>query len=163
LRPPQHCQARFASKVDERIQDAVSEAERMLARDGSIWEIRRGEDYDVDTENMRVNLHMRAEAQVPSRKVRTTKFHDGRGEGLVFQFFDAPEHEDAMPTSTAPPSTTSSSRASTTSAAASPSGSPRLLGRRPRLIMSFRPEPELPPGTLRRADGSAPEPCSMSR
>jgi hypothetical protein len=52
--------------------------------DGGVWEIRRGEDYDVATENMRTNLHMRAEKLAV--KVRTQKIaHDGR-EGLVFQF-----------------------------------------------------------------------------
>ena len=33
----------------------------MSGPDGSPWEIQRGEDYDVATENMRVNLHMRAD------------------------------------------------------------------------------------------------------
>ena len=60
--------------------------------DGSAWEIRRGDDYDVDTENMRVNLHMRAESKV--MKVRTRKVRDDRGEGLVFQFFN-PDGEEA--------------------------------------------------------------------
>lgn len=56
--------------------------------DGSIWEILQGEDYDVPTENMRVNLHERGKryAQV----VRTEKFSDQRGEGLRFQFRSAP-------------------------------------------------------------------------
>jgi len=52
--------------------------------DGSIWEIRQGEDYDVPTENMRVNLHERAKQRV--MKVRTEKFSDENGEGLRFQF-----------------------------------------------------------------------------
>jgi hypothetical protein len=61
--------------------------------DGSVWEIRRGEDYDVSTENMRVNLHMKADQSV--QKVRTKKVRDEQqGEGLVFQFFD-PEAEEA--------------------------------------------------------------------
>lgn len=60
--------------------------------DGSAWEIRRGEDYDVATENMRVNLHMKADAML--KKVRTKKVRDESGEGLVFQFFD-PEAEEA--------------------------------------------------------------------
>src|SRR3954453_6112438 len=60
--------------------------------DGSVWEIRRGEDYDASTENMRVNLHMRAEADL--KKVRTRKVRDEHGEGLVFQFFD-PDAEEA--------------------------------------------------------------------
>jgi hypothetical protein len=59
--------------------------------DGSTWEIRRGEDYDVATENMRVNLHMKADSL--SAKVRTRKFDDGQGEGLIFQFFDREEAE----------------------------------------------------------------------
>lgn len=56
--------------------------------DGSIWEILQGEDYDVPTENMRVNLHERGKryAQV----VRTEKFNDQRGEGLRFRFQSAP-------------------------------------------------------------------------
>lgn len=53
--------------------------------DGSIWEIRQGEDYDVPTENMRVNLHERAK-QLGVVKVRTEKFSDEQGEGLRFQF-----------------------------------------------------------------------------
>jgi hypothetical protein len=52
--------------------------------DGSIWEIRQGEDYDVPTENMRVNLHERAKQQV--MKVRTEKITDEHGEGLRFCF-----------------------------------------------------------------------------
>lgn len=58
--------------------------------DGSVWEIRRGDDYDVSTENMRVNLHMKADSLL--RKVRTQKVRDQQGEGLVFQFL---ESEDA--------------------------------------------------------------------
>jgi hypothetical protein len=57
--------------------------------DGSTWEIRRGEDYDVTTENMRVNLHMRARQL--SCKVRTRKLTDAEGEGLIFQFLLSPE------------------------------------------------------------------------
>lgn len=52
--------------------------------DGAIWEIRQGDDYDVPTENMRINIHERAKQRV--MKVRTEKFKDGRGEGLRFQF-----------------------------------------------------------------------------
>jgi uncharacterized protein (DUF885 family) len=59
--------------------------------DGSVWEIRRGVDYDVATETMRVNLHMRATTL--SRKVRTHKVVDERGEGLVFQFLESREME----------------------------------------------------------------------
>src|SRR5260370_32665583 len=55
--------------------------------DGSTWEIRRGDDYDVATESMRVNLHMKADSL--GCKVRTRKFEDDdQGEGLIFQFFD---------------------------------------------------------------------------
>jgi hypothetical protein len=39
--------------------------------DGGVWEIRRGEDYDAATENMRVNLHMKADAltmKVPDKE-----------------------------------------------------------------------------------------------
>ncbi len=56
-----------------------------------MWEIRRGADYDVATENMRVNLHMKADAL--TIKVRTRKINDEDGEGLVFQFLD-PEGEE---------------------------------------------------------------------
>lgn len=52
--------------------------------DSSIWEIRQGEDYDVPTENMRVNLHERAKQRVMT--VRTEKFSDQHGEGLRFCF-----------------------------------------------------------------------------
>src|SRR4051795_6906344 len=59
--------------------------------DGSVWEIRHGDDYDVATENMRVNLHVKADALL--RKVRTRKIRDERGEGLVFQFLPDEEME----------------------------------------------------------------------
>jgi hypothetical protein len=59
--------------------------------DGSVWEIRQGEDYEVATENMRVNLHLKADSQ--ARKVRTHKIADDRGEGLVFQFLESDEME----------------------------------------------------------------------
>ncbi len=59
--------------------------------DGGVWEIRKGDDYDVDTENMRVNLHLKADAL--SRKVRTRKLVDESGERLVFQFLDSDEME----------------------------------------------------------------------
>ena len=59
--------------------------------DGGVWEIRVGEDYDVDTENMRVNLHIKADAL--AIKVRTTKVRDEQGEGLAFQFFDPDARE----------------------------------------------------------------------
>ncbi len=59
--------------------------------DGGVWEIRRGVDYDVATENMRVNLHMKADALL--RKVRTHKARDQAGEGLVFQFLPNEEIE----------------------------------------------------------------------
>src|SRR5205807_7216274 len=53
--------------------------------DGSIWEIERGEDYDVATENMRVNLHMRAKQDV--KKLRSTIIRPSPlREGLRFQF-----------------------------------------------------------------------------
>jgi hypothetical protein len=61
--------------------------------DGSAWEIRKGDDYDVPTENMRVNLHMKADAKAV--KVRTKKVLDKDGEGLVFQFFNPDEVEAA--------------------------------------------------------------------
>jgi hypothetical protein len=59
--------------------------------DGSVWEIRRGDDYEVATENMRVNLHMKADAL--GRKVRTRKVSDAGGERLVFQFQQSEETE----------------------------------------------------------------------
>lgn len=59
--------------------------------DGGVWEIRQGEDYDVPTENMRVNLHMKADTKAV--KVRTKKIRDARDEGLVFQFYDPDEKE----------------------------------------------------------------------
>lgn len=59
--------------------------------DGSAWEIRRGEDYDAKTENMRVNLHMKADSL--GIKVRTKKVRDESGEGLVFQFYDPDKKE----------------------------------------------------------------------
>ena len=65
--------------------------------DGSAWEIRRGEDYDVATETMRVNLHVRADAA--TLKVRTRKIVDAQGEGLVFQFFDPDKKEATRPMS----------------------------------------------------------------
>src|SRR5690242_2906035 len=54
--------------------------------DGGTWQIRQNEDYDISTENMRVNLHMKASSQ--ARKVKTKKFSDEKGEGLIFQFID---------------------------------------------------------------------------
>jgi hypothetical protein len=64
---------------------------------GDIWEIRQGEDYDVPTENMRVNLHSKAEQK--GLKVRTRKVPQkgdpeyGTWEGLVFQYFDPADEE----------------------------------------------------------------------
>jgi hypothetical protein len=69
--------------------------------DGGVWDIRRGEDYDVATENMRVNLHMKADKLL--RKVRTKKVRDDNGEGLVFQFFDPEAEEAEMKMATMPP------------------------------------------------------------
>jgi hypothetical protein len=73
----------------ERFEKDVQEAPRRYPWeqwcDGSIWEIRQGEDYDVPTENMRVNLHERAKQRVMT--VRTEKFRDKQqGEGLRFCF-----------------------------------------------------------------------------
>lgn len=59
--------------------------------DGGIWEIQRGSDYDVPTENMRVNLHVKADAL--SRKVKTRKISSDDSEGLVFQFLESEEME----------------------------------------------------------------------
>jgi hypothetical protein len=66
--------------------------------DGSVWEVRRGEDYDVATENMRVNLHMKADALL--WKVRTHKVTDDRSEGLVFQFFASDDLEEVSVSTT---------------------------------------------------------------
>jgi hypothetical protein len=66
---------------------------------GDIWEIRRGEDYDVPTENMRVTLHAKADQK--GLKVRTRKVpaqgepERGEWEGLVFQFYE-PDDEPAQ-------------------------------------------------------------------
>jgi hypothetical protein len=57
--------------------------------DGGVWEIRRGVDFDVATETMRVNLHMKADSL--SQKVRTHKIVDDEGEALVFQFLESGE------------------------------------------------------------------------
>jgi len=59
--------------------------------DGGVWQIRRGEDYGVPTENMRVNLHIKAESL--AGKVKTRKFSDEQGEGLIFQFEKSAEKE----------------------------------------------------------------------
>src|SRR3954467_4649728 len=69
--------------------------------DGGVWEIRRGEDYDASTENMRVNLHMKADQL--AQKVRTKKVRAEEGEGLVFQFFDPEAEEARMKMGTLPP------------------------------------------------------------
>ena len=54
--------------------------------DGSAWEIRQGEDYEIPTENMRVNLFMKAKQR--GVKVRTRIVRDENGEGLRFQFYE---------------------------------------------------------------------------
>ena len=46
---------------------------------GRVWEIRQDEDYDVKTENMRVNLHMKADSL--GRKVRTKRSRTARVRG----------------------------------------------------------------------------------
>lgn len=79
----------MARKLDAFPSDGTGEPRRYPWpewTDGGVWEIRAGDDYDVDTENMRVNLHIKADALVI--KVRTKKIRDEQGEGLVFQFFD---------------------------------------------------------------------------
>jgi hypothetical protein len=67
---------------------------------GDIWRIKRGEDYDIPTENMRVTLHAKADQKglkVRTRKVPLSDDPDhGKWEGLVFQFLseeDAAEEE----------------------------------------------------------------------
>jgi hypothetical protein len=52
---------------------------------GRPWEIVKGEDFNVSTHNMQVNLHMRA-AKL-DKIVRTRTINDGAAEKLVFQFF----------------------------------------------------------------------------
>jgi hypothetical protein len=59
---------------------------------GRPWQIMRGEDYDISTENMRTNLHMRASSM--GRTVKTQKITNDQGEGLIFQFSaDGPEQD----------------------------------------------------------------------
>src|SRR5436305_240209 len=72
--------------------------------DGGVWEIRRGDDYDVVTENMRVALHMKGDQLL--RKVRTKKVTDEAGEGLVFQFLPNEEMEAVSMASTEAPDQT---------------------------------------------------------
>ena len=59
-----------------------------LWTNGETWEIRKGEDYEISTENMRVNLHDQARQR--NLKARTRKVSGEkkghRWEGLVFQF-----------------------------------------------------------------------------
>lgn len=81
----------------KRLKEFPGEAARKQRRypwaewtDGGVWEIQRGTDYDVATENMRVNLHMKADALL--RKVRTKKTTQ-HGEGLIFQFLPDEETE----------------------------------------------------------------------
>ena len=57
--------------------------------DGSVWEIVQGEDYNLLTENMQVNLHMRAAKE--GKRVQTRRIRENGSERLVFQFL----HEDA--------------------------------------------------------------------
>jgi len=58
---------------------------------GGVWDIRRGDDYDVTTESMRTNLHIKAGELL--RKVQTRKVSDEQSEGLVFQFLPNEEME----------------------------------------------------------------------
>lgn len=84
----------MAKRLDAFAADDVGEPRRYPWdewTDGGAWEIRRGDDYDVESENMRVNLHVKADAL--GIKVRTRKIRDGEREGLVFQFFDPEEKE----------------------------------------------------------------------
>ncbi len=76
--------ARRVDRFEKEVQEALRRYPWEQWCDGSIWEIRQGEDYDVPTENMRVNLHERAKQRV--MKVRTEKFKDKPSEGLRFQF-----------------------------------------------------------------------------
>lgn len=85
----------MARKLERFPEDTTPEVRRRYPwaewADGSAWEIRQGEDYDVATENMRVNLHLKADSL--GGKVRTTKISDEGGEGLVFQFLPSEEEE----------------------------------------------------------------------
>lgn len=62
---------------------------------GTIWEIFQGEDYDVATENMRVNLHERA--KVENKTVRTKIVRADGAEGLRFQFYGTSRSRDFGP------------------------------------------------------------------
>jgi hypothetical protein len=85
----------MAKRLKQFPDDAAPKSQRRYPwpewTDGSAWEIRQGEDYDVVTENMRVNLHLKADSL--GRKVRTRKFSDRAGEGLAFQFLPSEEEE----------------------------------------------------------------------
>jgi hypothetical protein len=59
--------------------------------DGAVWEIRQGDDYDVATENMRVNLHTKAR-QIGA-KVKTAIVREGDSEGLRFQFLGGTQRQ----------------------------------------------------------------------
>ena len=52
--------------------------------DGSVWEITQGEDYNLLTQNMQVNLHMRAAKE--GKRVQTRRIRENGSERLVFQF-----------------------------------------------------------------------------
>lgn len=58
---------------------------------GDVWRIRRGEDYEIATETMRVTLHQMAGKK--GLKVRTSKETEDGGEALVFQFYADDEGE----------------------------------------------------------------------
>lgn len=86
----------MAKQLDEfPADDQASETKRRYPWDqwtnAGAWEIRKDEDYDVPTENMRVNLHMKGKSL--GRKVRTRKISGDHGEGLVFQFLKSEEEE----------------------------------------------------------------------
>lgn len=62
---------------------------------GSAWEIERGRHYDIASENMQVNLHMRAardNLEVATERVKT----EGGREGVRFQFFSSRESGDTV-------------------------------------------------------------------
>src|SRR3954451_13651117 len=86
--------ARRLNSFPERKQPAQQKYPWSDWTDGSVWEIRRGVDYDVATESMRVNLHMKADAL--SRKVKTQKLSDSSGEGLIFQFHGESDVKEAV-------------------------------------------------------------------
>lgn len=57
--------------------------------DGSIWQVRRGQDYVIATRHLQAALHGRAARD--GVRVQTRRVGDGASEGLVFRFVAADE------------------------------------------------------------------------